>query len=254
MDGTTNRFECLPKTAAKAQTTKPYHDTGDAVDAQVQAVLKTPNADYDPLNGGIFVDLYDAFDRNDLGDLIDKSCEYEYECGEPEPGGPPEHPQKPVSGRQISFNIGFIDPPSTDIDAIGICCTRGEIVESSSSGGESSGGLSSLGLSSDSSDGESSLSSDGESSLSSDGVTESESSLSISTTSLSFSTGLYNSSTGEPPSGCPPIAVTVVTALDVTSSMQFNFKQRVIYVECAEEESGWLPVPGWETTDCPDEE
>jgi len=184
MDGTTNRFECLPKSAIKMVCTTPFVNLEDLLGSAGSGTH------YDPLNNGIFVDLYGRFVSGGHGDVIDTGCGYEYSCIVP--GG---FPQDPQSMRQIQCQPGFMDPPPTDIDAIGIGPLPPEVLSSSSS--EPSSGLGSSG----------------------------------------------EESPGE-------ISVTVVTDLELTSEAILRWKTRVIYVDSADAENDWAPVPGWEVTDC----
>jgi len=212
MDGTTNRFKCLPKAATKIVTNTTWENLAIIIeDVALRAAMGTSDTHWDPLNDGVKFDLYGAFVRQGKGALLDESCDYDYTCNEP--GG--SFPHESQSKRQINVGPGFMDPPSTGMDAIVVLPGIAELESSSSSSSESS--------SSDSS------SSSGGSSLSSSSRGSELSVLS---------------------SGCEGISVTVITALDVTSTMAFNFKDRVIYVECADSESDWKLVPGWEVTDC----
>jgi hypothetical protein len=160
MDGSTNRFNCLPKIGVKVVTNAPYVNLGMvAQDEEVQDAFKQNNATHDPLlDDGVNFDLADAFKRNGLDGTLDSSCDYDYTCNEPT--GPP---QEPRSQRQINMPPGFMDPPSTDMDAIGVFITCEDTESSSSSSSfsgsessESSKSASSKSASSDSSDSESS--------------------------------------------------------------------------------------------------
>lgn len=109
MDGSTNRFECLPKSAIKMISSTPFINLEG-----VAGGAGGGGKDYDPLNGGINVDLYSRL-KAEHPDVIDEGCAYVYACIDP--GG---FPQDPLSKRQIQCQPGFMDPPATDMDAIGI--------------------------------------------------------------------------------------------------------------------------------------
>jgi hypothetical protein len=183
-------------------------------DETLQEALRQTGCDYDPLNTGVNIDLYGALKRQGLDGVIDTSCGYDYNCSQPT--GPPQDPQ---SKRQISAQPGFMDPPTSNIDAVLVCPETAVLLSSSSS-----------------SAGSSSTSSESQSASASGGGGES---VSTSTTSAALSQ-----------SGCPPISVSVITDLRLTSENLLEQRSRVIYVECADAEGPWTLVTGWQVTDC----
>ena len=178
MDSSTNRFECLPKSAIKMVCTTPFVNLEDLLGSAGSGTH------YDPLNNGIFVDLYGRFVSGGHGGVIDQGCGYEYNCIVPG-----SFPQDSQSKRQIQAQPGFMDPPSTGIDAIGSGPPVPEVVSSGGSSGGSGG------------------------------------------------------------SGAQ-ISVQVVTDMELNSLAVLRWKTRVIYVDNADAEEDWAPVPGWLTTDC----
>jgi hypothetical protein len=234
MDGSTNRFNCLPKVGVKVVTNAPYVALGAvAQDAQVQAAFKQNNSTHDPLlDDGVNFDLADAFKRNGVDGTLDSSCDYEYACNEPT--GPP---QEPRSQRQISMPPGFMDPPSTDMDAIGvfITCDEEESSSSSSSGQDSS---------------------DSESSPSQSDLSESSPSDSLSSSrSVSESSDSETSDSESP--GCG-IKVTVITAVKLElntgdGELELSYKDRDIWVPCEDPESEWKIASELPVTDCQEE-
>lgn len=238
MDGSTNRFNCLPKIGVKVVTNAPYVDlSAVAKDDDVQDAFKTNNSTHDPLlDDGVNFDLAGAFERNGVDGELDASCDYDYTCNEPT--GPP---QEPRSKRQINMPPGFMDPVSTDMDAIGVFITCEDTESSSSS--------SSLGLSSDSSDSSQSKSSQSESSPS---ISEISPDLSEDSDSSGGSSNSVSSDSESP--GCGT-KVTVLTAvkLELNTSdneLELFYKDRDIWVNCEDPISDWKIASELPVTDC----
>jgi hypothetical protein len=231
MDGSTNRFNCLPKIGVKVVTNAPYSNlSAVAKDDQIQEAFRTNNSTHDPLlDDGVNFDLVGAFERNGLDGDLDAGCDYEYTCNEPT--GPP---QEPRSQRQINMSPGFMDPVSTDIDAIGAFATCTDTLSSSSSSGQSSDSSNSQ-----SSDSESSKSSDSESSKSSD-------------------SGSSNSESSDSESAGCGTKVTVITAVKLElntgdGELELSYKDRDIWVNCEDPVSDWKIASELPVTDCQEE-
>jgi hypothetical protein len=223
MDGSTNRFNCLPKIGVKVVTNAPYSNlSAVAKDDQIQEAFRTNNSTHDPLlDDGVNFDLVGAFERNGLDGDLDAGCDYEYTCNEPT--GPP---QEPRSQRQINMSPGFMDPVSTDIDAIGAFATCTDTLSSSSSSGQSS-------------DSSNSQSSDSESSKSSD-------------------SGSSNSESSDSESAGCGTKVTVITAVKLElntgdGELELSYKDRDIWVNCEDPVSDWKIASELPVTDCQEE-
>jgi hypothetical protein len=231
MDGSSNRFNCLPKIGVKVVTNAPYSNlSAVAKDDQIQEAFRTNNSSHDPLlDDGVNFDLVGAFERNDLDGDLDAGCDYEYTCNEPT--GPP---QEPRSQRQINMSPGFMDPVSTDIDAIGAFAICADTLSSSSSS-------SSSGQSSDSSNSQSSESDSSESSK-----------------SISESSGSSQSESSDSESAGCGTKVTVITAIKLElntgdGELELSYKDRDIWVNCEDPESSWKIASELPVTDCQEE-
>jgi hypothetical protein len=233
MDGSTNRFNCLPKIGVKIVTNAPYVDLSSiSKDQDIQDAFKTNNTTHDPLlDSGVNFDLADAFERNGVDSELDAGCDYDYACGSP--SGPP---QEPRSKRQVNMQPGFMDPVSTDMDAIGVFITCDDTLSSSSS---------SLGLSSSSS-------SQSESSPSESSPSESE----ISPDLSESSGGSSESSDSESPECGTKVTVLTAVKLELNTEdneLELFYKDRDIWVNCEDPVSSWKIASELPVTDCQEE-
>lgn len=105
-------FDCLPKSVQGQITNTPYDDLTDLkTDGPLQTAIATCNDAYDPLNGGVFIDLWGALKRKGLDSGISTGCSYPYLSNDTIPSGPNDFPIEAESSLQVQYDPGYLEPP-----------------------------------------------------------------------------------------------------------------------------------------------